>query len=242
MSATSCRKSAEATNLSWAFYSALPTLEWNCLQWNAKFNATMCWKTAEETNPLESQILSSEAAWTGMGENMETGKQPKPSERGSIFKEGSRRWSIWEEGAQANRMIRIWQGQQRKEWELCSMSTCSIANTKLQKTPACAFLYLLFCTSLEEEEAFCCCSGSLAMATALLLPEAKGCRVMLVAFWPEAEGWWGAGLTLIPGSPLLCSLCHHKYSTESYSINDPSISLCLSLRDGQKCCCLPAET
>lgn len=82
----------------------------------------------------------------------------------------------------------IWQGQQRKEWELCSMSTCSIANTKLQKTLACAFLYPLFCPSLEEEGVFYCRSGSLAMATALQLTEAKGYRVMLVAFRPEAEG------------------------------------------------------
>lgn len=157
-----------------------------------------------------------------MGENTETGRQPKPSERGSIFKEGSRRWSIWEEGAQANRMIRIWQGQQRKEWELCSMSTCSIANTKLQKTLACAFLYPLFCPSLEKEGVFCCRSGSLAMATALQLTEAKGYRVMLVAFRPEAEGWWGAWITpdtwltsslqLVPSQIFKGVLQHYRFT------------------------------
>lgn len=41
-------------------------------------------------------------------------------------------------------MIRIWQGQQRKEWERCSMSAASIANTKLQKTLARAFLHAFF--------------------------------------------------------------------------------------------------
>lgn len=73
-------------------------------------------------------------------------------------------------------MIRIWQGQQRKEWELCSMFTCSIANTELQKTLTCAFSHPLFGACLEEEEAFCCCSGSLAMAAILLLTKAKGYR------------------------------------------------------------------
>lgn len=41
-------------------------------------------------------------------------------------------------------MIRIWQGQQRKEWERRSMSAASIANTELQKTPARAFLHAFF--------------------------------------------------------------------------------------------------
>lgn len=132
-------------------------------------------------------LSSDEAEQTGMGENTETGRQPKPSKRRSIFKEGSRRWSIWEEGAYANRMIRTWQGQKRKEWELCSMSSCSIANTKLQKTLAYAFFHPSFCACLEEDEAFCCRSGNLAMAAILLLRKAKGYAVMLVAFKPEAE-------------------------------------------------------
>ena len=67
------------------------------------------------------------------------------------------------------------------------MSTCSIANMELQKTLACAFLDPLFRARLREEEAFCCCSGSLAMAAILLLTKAKGYRLMLVAFRPEAE-------------------------------------------------------
>lgn len=99
-------------------------------------------------------------------------------------------------------MIRIWQGQQRKEWELCSMSTCSIANTELQKTLACAFLHPLFHACLEEEEAFCCCAGSLAMAAVLLLTKAKGYRATLVAFRPEAEG--GLSVGLAPDTWLPC--------------------------------------
>lgn len=74
------------------------------------------------------------------------------------------------------------------------MSTCSIANMELQKTLACAFLDPLFRACLREEEAFCC-SGSLAMAAILLLTKAKGYRLMLVAFRPEAEGGLSAGLT-----------------------------------------------
>lgn len=46
---------------------------------------------------------------------------------------------------------------------------------------------------------------------------------------------------LIPGSPAPHSQCHRRYSRESYSVNDPPISLCASLTDGQKRCCLSAE-
>jgi len=75
------------------------------------------------------------------------------------------------------------------------MSTNSIANTELQQMLACACLHLLFCACLEEEAAFCCCSGSLAMAAVLLLTKAKGCRVVLVAFRHEADRKLRAGLT-----------------------------------------------
>lgn len=95
-------------------------------------------------------------------EREQTGRQPKPLKRRSLFKKGNRRWSVWEEGTQANRMIRIWQGQQKKEWELCSMSMGSTANIKLQEPLARAFFHPLFCTRFEEEEALC--SGNSAMA------------------------------------------------------------------------------
>lgn len=54
--------------------------------------------------------------------------------------------------------------------------------------------------------------------------QGKGCKVMLVAFEPEAGGWQSDGLTPTRGSPAPHGQCHHKYSRESCSINDPPIS------------------
>lgn len=79
------------------------------------------------------------------------------------------------------------------------MPKCSIANIELQKTLACPFLHPLFHTCLEKEEAFCCCSGSLAMAAILALTKGEY-RVMLVAFRPETECWTH------PDTWLSCSL------------------------------------
>lgn len=57
-----------------------------------------------------------------------------------------------------------------------------------QKPLARAFFHPLFCAHVEEEEALCCGAGTLAMAATLLLTKAKGHRVTLVAFRPEADG------------------------------------------------------
>lgn len=108
-------------------------------------NVTLLWAENQLRKPtLRKARCQAKLNELGWERTQETGRQPKPLKRCSIFEEGSRRWSIWEEGAEANKMIRIWQGQQRKEWEQCSMSAASFANTELQKTLARAFLHPFF--------------------------------------------------------------------------------------------------
>lgn len=118
-------------------------------------NVTLLWAEKQLRKPaLRKARCQAKLNELGWERTQEAGRQPRPLKRCSVFEEGSRRRSIWEEGAEANKMIRIWQGQQRKEWERRSMSTASIANTELQKTPARAFLhaFFFFPEFLEEEQ------------------------------------------------------------------------------------------